>query len=460
MNAELFAEHAARSAQAAAQLRALAAVPASAATTAPLRLDKRTSNLFRDRAAPRRRLDLSAFGHVLAIDREAMQFDAEGLVAYEDLVAATLPQGCMPAVVPQLKTITVGGAVAGVGIEASSFRHGLVHDTLTELEVLLPDGQIVIASAANAHRDLFFGFPNSYGTLGYALRVRARLLPVKPCVQVRHLRHSDPAAFIADLAAQCAGDADFVDGVVFGPREQVVSVARFVEAPPPHGPPVSDYTFEHIYYRSLRSRDQDLLSAAGYLWRWDTDWFWCSKNVGAQHPLLRRLYGRRRLGSRTYTRLMRLDARLGLSRALGRLRGLQSESVIQDVDIPLPRAAAFLDFLLAEVGVLPIWVCPIGPVPRHADFTLYRLPGDTLTLNFGFWDAVRVREPRPPGYLNRKIEARVIEAGGIKSLYSDSYFDRATFARAYNLEAYERLKRRYDPAGRLPDLYDKCVLRA
>jgi len=307
MKAELLAEHAARSAQAAAQMRALAAVPAAASTTAPLRLTKRTSNLFRDRAAPRRRLDLSAFGHVLAIDREAMQFDAEGLVSYEDLVAATLPQGCMPAVVPQLKTITVGGAVAGVGIEATSFRHGLVHDTLTEIEVLLPDGQIVTASASNAHRDLFFGFPNSYGTLGYALRVRARLLPVKPYVQVRHLRHSNPAAFIADLTAHCAGDADFVDGVVFGPREQVVSVARFVDAPPP-GLPVSDYTFEHIYYRSLRSRDQDLLSAAGYLWRWDTDWFWCSKNVGAQHPLLRRLYGRRRLGSRT-RRVPRLPAR-------------------------------------------------------------------------------------------------------------------------------------------------------
>ncbi|MFO0204691.1 MAG: FAD-binding protein, partial [Betaproteobacteria bacterium] len=86
MKAELLAEHAARSAQAAAQMRALAAVPAAASTTAPLRLTKRTSNLFRDRAAPRRRLDLSAFGHVLAIDREAMQFDAEGLVAYEDLV--------------------------------------------------------------------------------------------------------------------------------------------------------------------------------------------------------------------------------------------------------------------------------------------------------------------------------------------------------------------------------------
>ncbi|MCA3217961.1 MAG: FAD-binding oxidoreductase [Burkholderiales bacterium] len=455
MQTEILAEHAARSARAAAQLRGLHA----AASDAPLRLAKHTSNLFRDRAAVRRRLDLSALCRVLAIDRAQMQFDAEGLTSYEDLVAATLAQGCMPAVVPQLKTITVGGAVAGVGIEATSFRHGLVHDTMTELEVLLPDGEIVVASATNAHRDLFHGFPNSYGTLGYALRVRACLLPVKPCVHVRHLRHSDPAAFFADLAVHCAGDADFVDGVVFGPHEQVLSVARFGDAPPPRRPTVSDYTFENIYYRSLRQRDEDVLSAAGYLWRWDTDWFWCSKNVGAQHPLLRRLYGRKRLGSRTYTRLMRLDARLGLTRTLGRLRGLHAESVIQDVDIPLPRAAEFLDFLLAEVGVLPIWVCPIGPVPRRTDFTLYPLQRDTLTLNFGFWDAVRTREPWPAGHLNRKIEAKVIELGGIKSLYSDSYFDRDTFARAYNLDAYERLKRKYDPAGRLPGLYEKCVLR-
>ena len=49
----------------------------------------------------------------------------------------------MPAVVPQLKTITLGGAVAGVGIESSSHRHGLVHDTMLELDVLLGDGRVV-----------------------------------------------------------------------------------------------------------------------------------------------------------------------------------------------------------------------------------------------------------------------------------------------------------------------------
>ena len=53
-----------------------------------------------------------------------------------------------------------------------------------------------------------------------------------------------------------------------------------------------------------------------------------------------------------------------------------------------------------------------------------------------------------------------MELGGIKSLYSDSFFSREEFDRAYGMDAYARLKARYDPQHRLLDLYDKCVLRA
>ena len=63
------------------------------------------------------------------------------------------------------------------------------------------------------------------------------------------------------------------------------SVARFVA----DAPYASDYTGERIYYRSLRERGEDFLAARDWLWRWDTDWFWCSKNLGAQWPWLRRL---------------------------------------------------------------------------------------------------------------------------------------------------------------------------
>src|SRR6266567_8820037 len=94
----------------------------------PVRLAKSTSNLFRfrDQGDPGLvTLDVSAFGSVLAVDQAARTAVVGGMTTYEDLVDATLPHGLMPLVVPQLKTITLGGAVSGLGIESSSLRNGL-----------------------------------------------------------------------------------------------------------------------------------------------------------------------------------------------------------------------------------------------------------------------------------------------------------------------------------------------
>ena len=86
------------------------------------------------------------------------------MTTYESLVDETIRYGLLPAVVPQLKTITAGGAVSGLGIESSSFRYGLVHETVEEMEILTGDGSLMTCSRSK-NRDLFFGFPNSYGTL-------------------------------------------------------------------------------------------------------------------------------------------------------------------------------------------------------------------------------------------------------------------------------------------------------
>jgi FAD/FMN-containing dehydrogenase len=381
--------------------------------------------------------------------------DAEGMIPYEDLVRGCLARGVMPAVVPQLKTITLGGAVAGVGIESSSHRHGLVHDTMLELEVLLGDGSIVTATPDNEHADLFFGFPNSYGTLGYALRVKARAVPVKPYVRLEHIAFDDVESYFSSLGDHLRkGEADFVDGTIFGPGRFFLTLGRFAGA----APYTSDYTFEKIYYRSIAEKREDYLTIHDYLWRWDTDWFWCSKNVLAQNPLIRRLYGRERLGSKTYTRIMRWNSRVGATKKVERLLGLHSESVIQDVDIPLARAADFFHFYAQEIALWPQWVCPIG-FSGMRNFTLYPRR-DAWYVNFGFWDVKRTREARPPGYFNRRIEEKVAALGGIKSLYSESYFPQAEFRAAYGGEAYDALKRKYDPGGAFPGLYEKCVLKA
>ncbi|MGN2391758.1 FAD-binding oxidoreductase [Pelomicrobium sp. G1] len=420
----------------------------------PVGLAKGTSNLFRDRREQaKQRLDVADFDTVLRVDPAAGLIEAEGMVTYERLTDAALACGMMPAVVPQLKSITLGGAVAGVGIESSAFLYGLVHETVEELEVLTGDRRVVIARRDNEHRDLFYGFPNSYGTLGYALRLKVKAVPVKPYVRLEHRRFGDARRFFEALEGECHGDADFIDGVVFGRDELVLTLGRFVD----QAPYASDYRFERIYYRSLRSRPEDYLTVRDYLWRWDTDWFWCSKNLGAQNPLLRRfVFGPSRLNSVTYTRIMRWNARWGLTRVLNRVMGWHTESVIQDVDIPLSRCAEFLDFFLGEIGILPVWICPIRV--HSGDYALYPMRPGQLYVNFGFWDVVRRREAFPAGYHNRLIEKKVQALGGIKSLYSESYFTEDEFWRIYGGEAYHRLKTRYDPEGAFPDLYQKCVL--
>lgn len=421
-----------------------------------VRLAKGTSNLFRDRKdGPGARLDVRDFNNVLEVDRAKAVIDVEGMTPYATLVDESLKHGVLPAVVPQLKSITVGGAVTGGGIESSSFRYGLVHETVEELEVLLADGRVVLCTPTNEQRDLFYGFPNSYGTLGYALRLKAKAVPVKRFVQLTHVRHTEARAYFEDLARRCDSDADFVDGTVFGRNEMYLTLGRFVD----EAPYLSDYTYEQIYYRSIPRRETDYLATADYIWRWDTDWFWCSKNLGAQNPLIRRLYGRSRLNSVTYTRIMRLNSRWKLTRGVNRLRGVHAESVIQDVEIPIERCVEFLNFYHDTIRFLPVWTCPTRAYRCDVQFDLYRLEPGKLYVNFGFWDVIRGRERLPDGFYNRQVERKVMELGGIKSLYSDSYFTPEEFWRIYNRPAYERLKRKYDPAGQFKDLYAKCVLK-
>ena len=422
-----------------------------------LRLDKATSNLFRDRKhTTGQRLDVRDFNQVLGVDAGNGWIEVEGMTTYAALTEACLQHGVMPTVVPQLKSITIGGAVSGIGIESSSFRYGLVHETVGEMEILLGDGSIVLCTPDNEHRDLFFGFPNSYGTLGYALKLRVRTVPVKRFVKLTHIRHTTAGAYFRDLERWCDSDVDFLDGTVFGKGDYYLTVGRFVD----DAPYTSDYTFENIYYSSIRQRDEDYLTTSDYIWRWDTDWFWCSRNLYAQNPVIRRIYGRSRLNSVTYTRIMRWNSKWKLTRSVDRLLGYRSESVIQDVDIPLQNCPEFLSFYFDNIRFTPVWICPIRTWDRQARFHLYPLDSSKTYVNFGFWDVIRDRNWHlADGHYNRLVEAKVGELGGIKSLYSDAYFTPEEFWGIYNRDVYRQLKAEYDPEGRLKDLYAKCVLR-
>lgn len=421
---------------------------------APVRLAKKTSNLFRNRARTRTPgLDVSGLAGVVSIDPAQRTADVQGMCTYEHLVDETLPHGLIPLVVPQLKTITLGGAVTGLGIESTSFRSGLPHESVLEMDVFTGAGEVVTTKPGEP---LFEAFPNSYGSLGYATRLRIRLEPIEPLVSLRHIRFDDVALLaktverITETREYDDQPVDAMDGTWFSNSEAYLTLARWGGQGTP-----SDYTGQQIYYRSIQQRATDTLTAHDYLWRWDTDWFWCSGAFGVQRPLVRRLWPDRLKRSDVYHRLVGLDHRLQISTRLDKRAGRpEAERVVQDVEVPVERLAEFMDWFADHVGMDNAWLCPV--VAQH-DWPTYPLEPGRTYVNVGFWGNVAVGPDAPNAPVNRAIEDKVHELGGHKSLYSTAFYDRETFDELYNGAHLGTVKAAFDPEDRLTSLYDKVV---
>jgi len=426
--------------------------------TVPVRLGKQTSNLFRARVrndAPR--LDTSGLTGVISVDPDTRTADVAGMCTYEDLVAATLPYGLSPLVVPQLKTITLGGAVTGLGIESASFRNAMPHESVLEMDILTGTGEVFTASPEH-HPDLYRAFPNSYGTLGYSVRLRIELETVQPFVALRHVRYRSLTDLVAAMngivETRCLDGVrvDYLDGVVFSGDECYLCVGRQIAT----SEPVSDYTGQDIYYRSIQHSSgikHDRLTISDYLWRWDTDWFWCSRAFGAQNPRLRRWWPRPYRRSSFYWKLLEYDRRFHIADGIEKWHGRPPrERVVQDVEVPIERCAEFVDWFLSGVPIEPIWLCPLRVRER---WPLYPMRPYHTYVNVGFWSSVPggVTE----GETNRLIERKVRELDGLKSLYSDAYYSEDEFDELYGGEEYRTVKKAYDPNSRFPDLYAKAV---
>ena len=383
--------------------------------------------------------------------------EVQGVCTYEDLVEVTLAHGRIPLVVPQLRTITLGGAVSGLGIEATSFRSGLPHESVLEMDVLTGSGEVVTTKPGD---DLFDAFPNSYGSLGYATRLRIELEQVPGHVALRHVPFTDAQALadaVTRIVEEGAWDGervDGLDGVGFAPDELYLTLARWTDEPGP----TSDYAGQQVFYRSIQQRPTDRLTMLDYLWRWDTDWFWCSRAFGAQHPLVRRVWPRRLRRSDVYWKLVALDRRFGIGDRLDRRAGRpQGERVVQDVEVPVDRLAEFLEWFDREVGMRPVWLCPLRL--RDRAWPGYPLTRGTTYVNVGFWGVVNVGPDARESPRNRAIEDEVSALGGHKSLYSEAFYDRDDFDRLYGGAELARVKALHDPDDRLTSLYDKVVRR-
>lgn len=423
---------------------------------ATFKIKKRTtSNLFRYQDRHNKQatdIDLTAFNHVLAIDTEAQTLDVEGLATFEAITKATLTVSLAPQVTPELKNITIGGAIVGIGIESNCHHFGFVHDSLLEADVLLPNGSIVHATANNKQADLFAALPNSYGTLGYVLRAKIKLHKIKPFVKIKVTEFDESGDFLAAMQqATKDRNIDFIESLIYRPNKLFLVCSQMVDT----GQNLTTIYGRRPFYSTLSQPTTRYLTIQDYLFRYDPDWFW---NIPESWPyqLFRLLAPKRLRHSGFYKRYIQIKGKLCKTWPFSLTVNQHEEQLIQDWEIPWNKAQYFLDYALNTVDLdgKPWIATPIIP---QSSPSLYPVTKHKLYFNLGCYCYITRPKGQEKFHSTKQLDAKCYLLGGIKMLYSSTFLDQASFANIYNGKTYHALKQKYDPQGNMPTLFAKTV---
>jgi FAD/FMN-containing dehydrogenase len=387
------------------------------------------------------KIDISDLDQILEIDVAARTCTAEPGVTFRDLVQATLAHGLVPTVVPELSTITPGGAVAGCSVESMSFRHGGFHDSCLEYEVITAAGEVLVCRPDNPHRQVFELIHGSFGTLGILSRLRFRLVPARPFVHVTYEHHRSLARYQEAIWRHyVAGDADFMDGILHSPTHQVLSLGRFVD----RAPYTNRYDRVKVYHQSTAERREDYLTTPQYLFRYD-------RGVTRVHP-------RSFIGRLLFGWMLDSSTLLWLAEKLHRFLPARRPNVVVDLFIPFSRLEEYLAWHQRELGFFPLWCVPYRLARRYEWIAPGYLDGVSDEL---FIDLAIYGMPQPPGQnVYRMLEEELCRVRGIKTLISYNYYDPDTFWSIWNRQSYQQVKRLVDPRNLFRDLYDKTCLAA
>ncbi len=148
---------------------------------------------------------------IIEINEQKRTCRVEPMVTMGQLTHLLLPQGWVIPVLPELDDLTVGGLVAGCGIETSSHKYGLFQEICVGFEIVLSDGSIVKCSAEE-RPDLFYMIPWSYGTLGFVVSVEIMIIPCTPYVDMTYIPyHTETDALKSFRDESLSKEFDFVE---------------------------------------------------------------------------------------------------------------------------------------------------------------------------------------------------------------------------------------------------------
>ncbi len=118
------------------------------------------------------------YNKILSFDTDKGYFECQAGLTLDKILEVIVPKGWFLPVTPGTKFITVGGAVASDVHGKNHHTDGSFSNHIAEMDVLLPDGNILTCSA-NTHSDLFWATCGGMGLTGLVTRVKFDLKKIE-----------------------------------------------------------------------------------------------------------------------------------------------------------------------------------------------------------------------------------------------------------------------------------------
>lgn len=390
-----------------------------------------------DRRRTDEKIDVSDLTEILDIDTSTMTCTAESGATFTDIVRATLPHGLVPYVVPELRTITIGGAVAGCSLESMSFQHGGFHDTCLEYELITARGEVLSCTPDNEHRLIFQMLHSSFGTLGVLSKLKFRLVPAQPFVRLEHHTHTTLESYQREIQQHVdRGDVDFMDGIIHSPTQYVLCVGWFTD----RAPYTNRYDWMKVYYRSTATRTEDYLRTEDYFYRYDN---------GVTNPNPRTAIGRLLFGKFFHsTELLTLAERFPW------LIPAKNPQMTLDLFIPFSKFQQFIDWYRTELDYFPMWCVPYKIHHKYewlSETYASHISERELYVDLAIYGA----DQRTNRNEYKILEDGLARVEGIKTLIAYNYYEEDEFWKIWNRPNYRAAKSVTDPDNIFRDLWEK-----
>ena len=417
---------------------------------------------------------------------EAMMVRVEPFVSIGQLTHALNPHGYTLPVVPEMDDLTVGGLINGTGIESSSHKYGLFHEIITELELLLGDGTVVVATATNAYADLFHAIPWSYGTLALLLSAKLKLIPCKNYVKLTYTPHYTKESYVEHMR-QLSGEYNnetknntpddnnthvpmFVEGLSYSLEEAVVMSGEFIDASEvPFGQANRlSLWWKPWFYKHVESilraphpgEKIEYVPLTDYYHRHTQSLFWEMElmiPIG-NHPVFRWLLGWLMPPKVSFLKISQTEMTRQLT---------ERTHVAQDFLVPTRKMSSFLEVCDTEFDqIYPLWLClhdhssmpgsllkdPMVPNPTT---------GHEMYIDIGVYGLPQcVKEQREEEFdmkhSMRTVLDKLVTMDGFQMLYADVFYRREEFEQMFDHTDYRKLRSKYKADnGPFKEVYDK-----